>query len=283
MEYDSAMSNIAFCGDSFCADIRQTEHRGPGRGKDWSLSYKDAWPSLVEEKFNFETEVWGLSGSPLYHSYDFLLRVLEKTDKMEVVIFCITEPGRFVNYYRIPYLRQPFLVPNEIIPNEIIHPLSVYKMIKKVYNKNTEPTANEMLNWSDNEKQMLLETVINYKRYFDDNDYNCFVQKGILMQMDEHMLHIKQKCIWFPCFTGSMQGFVPKSGPIANQSLSKISSAEYDTYEEYHDTIMGGDTHRLNHMSMENNINMSNLIIDIINNDDFSPGTIKMENYFNGI
>jgi hypothetical protein len=41
----------------------------------------------------------------------------------------------------------------------------------------------------------------------------------------------------------------------------------------------GGDP-RINHFNAQNNINMANLIINIIETDNFNPYEIKMEQYF---
>jgi hypothetical protein len=73
------------------------------------------------------------------------------------------------------------------------------------------------------------------------------------------------------------------SGPSANIPLFEISHLELKMDKRFTDDgidYQEKNDNRLNHFNDENNINMANLIINIINNDDFTPTEIKMEEYF---
>ena len=296
------MDKIAFVGDSFCSCVEETSMRETqgiisdnGKPRD-SHQPLISWPQMVADEYNLEIVTWGLGGAPLYHSYDFLLHVLNTdddrpaliADDVRYVIFCITDPDRIVNYYRLPNFA---VGPANSFRNQIRINQSNYTYIKKKYNNNTEPTDADILNWSDAEKRTISETIANYNRYFSDPGYNRFVQRGNLMQIDQHMLREKRKCIWFPCFDSSMQGFVPESGPLGTIPLNNISQAEYNTYEEYLNGI--GNDKRLNHFNEENNRKMFNLINYVLDKadtgtsvyDDFTPSRpgkfiVKMEDYF---
>tara|TARA_B100001971_G_C17810447_1_gene343783 strand:- start:217 stop:486 length:270 start_codon:yes stop_codon:yes gene_type:complete len=76
--------------------------------------------------------------------------------------------------------------------------------------------------------------------------------------------------------------YIPISGPSANMPLFDISLTEL-IEDGYHDRIMDHivkNDHRNNHLNDENNSKMANLIIDIINNDDFTPRELRLEDTF---
>ena len=91
-----------------------------------------------------------------------------------------------------------------------------------------------------------------------------------------------------PGITGQIAGtdlclfYLPASGPSINIPLSTVSELELKQQNlndaEIHHALHNDQ--RCNHFNDENNINMSNLIINIINNDDFAPEVIKIEEYF---
>jgi hypothetical protein len=133
--------------------------------------------------------------------------------------------------------------------------------------------------------------------------------------IDQLLKEHKKKVIWFPCFLESFEistragqdethyealktrmrsqqlptrdlpllYYLPMSGPSANIPLFEISHLELKMDKLLTDAGIEqqekNDT-RLNHFNDENNINMANLIINIINNDDFTPRAIKMQDYF---
>ena len=77
---------LAFCGDSYCGDIEVQKPR---------LSYLD----LVSKEFDAEILCYGEGGGCLFHSYEIMLNNIEEAD---YIIYCVTEPYRFANRYRLP-------------------------------------------------------------------------------------------------------------------------------------------------------------------------------------
>ena len=249
---------IAFCGDSFCRD---TTAAGKAPDTNYPILFS-SWPYLVAKEYNGDIIAKGLPGRALFHSYE---KLLEHINNVEYIIFCITDPYRLANKYG----------------------LSIIASKQRTWPEEFSPSKIKRLNY-----------VINYY-YRDIISFNWHevAQKGLLMQIDELMIQKQKKCIWFPCFEHSMQGFVPKSGPIGNTPLFEISETELinanmtlnertNFYNDirnraWNSKKMSRDQQtRVNHMNKENNNNMANLIIDIINNDDFTPQEIKMEKYF---
>ena len=259
---------IAFCGDSFCRDI--TADFATWQDNQILFSYENeigeillfpSWPYLVAKEYNGNIITKGLAGTALLHSYESLLEVIDEAD---YIIFCITNPYRLPNKYGTSIIASRY----RTWPTKLFSPAQIKR----------------------------LNYVINY--YYTDIisfKWHEVAQKGLLMQIDELMLQKKKKCIWFASFDNSMQGYVPKNGPIGNTDLHKISMTEltnagmtpneiaiFSGMARYLDPqLMSRDRQtRVNHMNEENNNNMANLIIDIINNDNFTPKEIKMEKYF---
>ena len=244
------MTSIAFCGDSFC-EITSDEPFG-------------AWTNLLRDRYDAHILCDGMGGRALIHSYEKLLPVIDDAD---YVIFCITDPNR--------------------LPNRDAQALTI----------NPPRAANP-----------LREAAFHYYKHIFHENYHSMAQIGILMQMDQLMIQKQKKCIWFPCFVNSMQGYMPQSGPISNIHLGDISYKELDTRWMHRERLEEGayrpkppmfthawakkvahkDTIKKDlyitkcHMNEKNNICMANVVIDIIDSDDFSSRTIAMEDYFNG-
>ena len=244
---------IAFSGDSFCRDITAA---GKMPDTDYILLFP-SWPYLVAKEQQGTIVTSGLPGTALFHSYENLLKHI---DEVDYIIFCITDPYRLAN----------------------MHSLSIVANKKRQWPPGTfSPSKLKRLNYVINQ---YYANIISFR-------WHEVAQKGLLMQIDELIIQKQKKCIWFPCFEHSMQGFVPKSGPIGNTPLIEISESELinanmtpdeiNNFFEISDSRPSTDRQlRVNHMNKENNNNMANLIIDIINNNDFTPQEIKMEKYF---
>jgi hypothetical protein len=238
---------IAFVGDSYCADQKTDT---------WS---QQSWLDLVLKKYNAEMICKGQGGTALFHAYEDLLGIVDEAD---YIIFCITAYSRLPNRFGIP-IDTHWLALN----------LWDFKKYFLKFHNGSEVLGNH------HEKaikagELYYKDLISFK-------FHQVAQKGILMQMDELMIEKKKKCIWFPCFDNdlSMQEYIPKSGPIASCTLSEIAIAEYSGgLEEF--ITMEQFNHRHNHFNLKNNQNMANLIINIIDKDNFTPREIKMEDYF---
>jgi hypothetical protein len=233
---------IAFCGDSFCAN-----------------TYEGTYPYLIANEFNGTITCKGLSGNALFHSYEELLPVVDESD---YVVFCITDPHRLPNRHRLP-----------------INASNVEILLKEVISKQATWVARD---YSVTNK-IVEKTLRSSIPYFTDiisMEFHDMAHKGILMQIDNHMLEKGKKCIWFPCFNWSMSGYIPKSGPIINTSLYNISQSEIKHLsQKEQDEMLVGDN-RDNHFNEENNKNMANLVIDIIKNDNFNPREFGISYFF---
>jgi hypothetical protein len=231
---------IAFIGDSFCANY--------GSG---------SWLDIVLKEYNAEMLCQGRGGTALFHAYEDLLGIINEAD---YIILCITDAFRIPNRFGIPF----------------------------------DPTWLSRISWNfkkllGNPGSFLIgeqheKAVKAGKWYYNEImsfEFHQVAQKGILMQMDELMLQKKKKCIWFPCFEDdmSMQSYVPKSGPIANNHLVDVAALPGEAYADKIGGLPGHDSH-LNHFNTENNRNMAQVVIDIIETNNFSPHEIKMEDYF---
>ncbi len=187
-----------------------------------------SWLFFVAKEYNADIIANGIGGRHLFHAYEVLLDVVDEAD---YIILCISEP------YRMPNKHGMHITP--------LH--------------------------YGSEDEHLKEKLKTFHRLY----YNDFIslkwhevsQKGLLMQIDELMIQKQKKCIWFPCFDSSMCGFIPKSGPIGNESLRHLP---------------GHSDTRKNHMNLRNNQNMARLIIDIIKKENFKPREIDMKDYFEG-
>lgn len=251
---------IAYVGDSFCANHND-----------------DPYPSFqyrLEEYNGIKTVKSGCPGNPLFHSYQELLSVINEVD---YIVFYITEPTR--------------------LPNEHFLPICIGAM------KPDFEMIHGMETWSDHygvpeaDLVRIMNSANNYYKDVMSLEYHYMAQKGILMQIDELMLAKAKKCIWFSCFEDSMQGYMPKSGPIGDTVLRYLSRLELEylasqrdqrdyNYEEniimHINDVQFSDTNdgRQNHLDEENNKNMAELIMDIITSNDFTPREIKMADYF---
>ena len=240
---------IAFCGDSYCAD-----------------PHKGTWLALVLEEYNAEMVCKGRGGTALFHAYEDLLGIIDEAD---YIILCITDAFRIPNRFGIPidakWLSQISWNFKKLLGTSPPEG-HAYHNGREVLGKHHEKAV-KAGKWYYNE-------IMSF-------EFHQVAQKGILMQMDELMLQKKKKCIWFPCFEDdmSMQSYVPKSGPIANNHLVDVAALPGEAYADKIGGLPGHDSH-LNHFNTENNRNMAQVVIDIIETNNFSPHEIKMEDYF---
>jgi hypothetical protein len=244
---------VAFVGDSYCADVNN-----------------GSWLGLVVKEYNAEIICKGRGGTAQFHAYEDLLEIIDEAD---YIIFCITTYSRLPNRFGIP-----------IDTNWLeMNAWDMKKLIANVPQDLTYHNNREQTDWHHYKAVKAAEL---YYKDLMSLEFHQVAQKGILMQMDELLIEKKKKCIWFPCFEDglSMQSYIPKSGPIASHYLNLISRAEYEgdpkEVERFTKLTISGQDGRLNHFNTENNRNMARLIIDTIENDNFNPKEIKMEDYF---
>ena len=176
---------IAFCGDSFCANID-------------SVQYPTYLYLLEEQGANII--LTGTPGNPLYHSYMSLLEVIDKAD---YIVFCITEPGRLPNKDSLPIcygsVAKEFQFTIDSVPWTDYFSIPRSKLIK------------------------IMNSARDYYKDVMSQHYHEMAQKGIVMQIDELMVQKQKKCIWFPCFDTSLQEYKIVSGPCGTTPLMTIA------------------------------------------------------------
>ena len=272
---------IAFIGDSFCAYpfFESNRPSSASLASDGTSIRQDEYRPyqyLVAQEYDAEIIAIGRASGCLYHSYEDLLKVV---DEVDYIVFCITDPHRLVNRHKLGLNHSS--VKQYATTGRDFSSLSVC-------GENTEYFTSLDLEDKPSPPKKLLDNIYNaannYFEFLYFDDFHEFVQIRILEQLDMLMLQMrirkKKKCIWFPCFDYSMQGYIPKSGPIADTVLITISDAELKKLHPRPRGAFDITDPRLNHFNEENNRNMARLIIDIIKKDNFSPYEIKMEDYF---
>ena len=198
---------------------------------------------LLENKMEIILE--GRPGNPLFHSYEELLTIIDIAD---YIVFCVTEPSRLPNKHSFPICLG-------VLDND-------FQLLHK------EQPWSEFYSVPPSAIKRILNSATAYYEDIISYEFHTMAQKGILMQIDELLLQKKKKVIWFPCFNDSMQEYIPKSGPVGDMSLHSISGNHPPNDK------------RPNHFSQQSNENMANLIINIIDSNDFTPKEIKMKDYF---
>ena len=224
---------IAFIGDSYCANV-----------------YHGGYPGIVLKHFNAKLVSQGQGGQCLFYTYEQLVSVINKTD---FIVLCITDPYRLPNSNNLPITSGNWR-------NFQDSRTSMWTRRQQWTATGTQ-TSKEILEEFKKAVQGYYDLLINFK-------FHEVAQKGILMQMDELLLEHEKKCIWFPCFEDSMQGYIPKSGFILDTCLFEISCSEFASRKEAYQHIGNNYPDHINHFNKENNQNMANLIIDVITNYD---------------
>jgi|TARA_Y100000310_G_scaffold99188_1_gene96970 hypothetical protein len=239
---------IAFCGDSYCEHI----------GTDPYLSY----PYLVAKEFNAEILSRGLGGRALFHAYETLM---ENIDRADYIIFCITEPHRLANRYRIPLSVPGLARPHHYNPEDIISgALSEEIEIGKKLSEKVERGA-----------RLYYEEIMSY-------EYHEVAHRGLLREIDVVIKEYKKKCIFFKGFDNSFLGWRTENAVWGNLNLWDIQDTEVKnmTKKERDKIKKLVSDPRTNHMNEQNNRNMANFIIDVIKQDDFTPRELDMREYF---
>ena len=251
---------IAFVGDSFCADAnrdfdaRVTRHRPT-----WP-----SWVELVARKYEADIICMGEAGMALFHSYENLIDIIDEAD---YIVLCITKEFRLANRYRI----------------------------------GITPATTSIL---DKPSRKLKKAATFYYKELMSTEFHSTVHYLLIKEIDKLLYKHNKKVIWF--FVGYFQlianlpatpylageSYKIKSGPVGDTTLSALS--DFDLAEHFGTPIGFKGTLneafdklgikeqevRLNHLTQHNNVRFAQMITDIIDNDDFTPKMIKMNNYF---
>ena len=211
---------IAFCGCSYSACA------GPGSetaivGNDYEFD----WPYLIAQHFNAEITCHGIHGVNFYHSaqrlfgFDHHYTSNKTLDETDLVIFTIASPTMsIINRNRTP-----------------MYYYSVFEAAKG--NPNTAGISNEKMSRYRKEVLTTEEVTKNAEtvKYYLENivDWQALevMQRALTMFIDEKMVSLKKKAIWFPSSTianrdipGWCDQWQPKSGPKGNIPLREISA-----------------------------------------------------------
>ena len=224
---------IAFCGDSYCI-----------------LHSSSAWTTIIKDHYDADIVCSGSGGASLYFSYKNFIHE-NVVDEADYIVFCITDPFRFVNRMGLPINSSTAFHKDHFIR----HNTTWLSDTRKTNKQKKDAIACAKLYY---------ESIIDY-------EYHEFIQKCIIEKLDELMIEKKKKCIWFPCFDNSFGRleevyYIPKSGPVAEVSLRNISGEEFKdmSSKEYNAYAYSAEDTRVCHLNEENNKILAQIIINYI-------------------
>jgi hypothetical protein len=231
---------LAFCGDSFVVDTSDL-----------------SWPGLISKEYNAEILCRGTSGLSLFHAYE---RMVENINDSDYIIFCITDPSRLSNPFKLPITINQGMDKNAFI--EI-------KDTKKY--RHSHGLLPSIFNYKE------LQTAVKYyyKMLYDDSHMET-THRGLLREIESVVKKYNKKCIFLKCFSESFPEYIPENVVWGNLYLYEDISMKESNFDE--STISKDD--RKNHLNEKNNYNMYLFLKDIIDRDDFTPREVKMEKYF---
>jgi hypothetical protein len=245
---------IAFCGDSFCADISPVD---------------SPYPYLISKELDADIVCGGQPGGSLFHSYETMMHYI---DDIDYIIFCVTDEFRLPNRYKTPLLctfDNDAALPTT---NKSFY-ISEHPLCK--LNKLQYPTGKKLKKFT--------EAVRLYYNEIFDEEYHKVVQRGILREIDSVIKEYNKKCIFFRCYNLSFQNYTFKNAVWGNLMLFDDISCKNMTDKEIQheiERLSKESDGRVNHMDKQNNRNMANFIIDVIKQDDFTSREIDMRGYF---
>ena len=231
---------LAFCGDSFVVDTSDL-----------------SWPGLISKEYNAEILCRGTSGLSLFHAYE---RMVENITEADYIIFCITDPSRLSNPFKLPITINQGMDKNAFI--EI-------KDTKKY--RHSHGLLPSIFNYKE------LQTAVKYyyKMLYDDSHMET-THRGLLREIESVVKKYNKKCIFLKCFSESFPEYIPENVVWGNLYLYEDISMKESNYDK--STASKDD--RKNHLNEKNNYNMYLFLKDIIDRDDFTPREVKMEKYF---
>jgi len=263
---------IAFIGDSYCADGTDiTKH----------------WPAMVRKQLNLlnsPTIQLGDAGLPFYYSVErFLPRLLETN----IIICCVSQPLRLPNKYNLP-------ITSGLIKRwRKMRSFQKNNLLKNMSRSDHDIPKNEIRN--------AIKAADLYQQFLLDTEEMYFSNISRIAYIDNLFKEHKKKCIWFSCFDDSFllpeqlqqlynkKYYVPVSGPSANISLFNIEMEMYAQDETYNIdrnelakkiTFEPEPEGLYNHFRVAENEIMANIIVDIIQKDQFDCYSIDMKKHF---
>ena len=231
---------IAFCGDSFVVDTTDK-----------------SWPGLLSKEYNAEILCKGTSGLSLFHAYE---RMIENINDSDYIIFCITDPSRLSNPFKLPITINQGMDKNAFI---------------EIQDDKRYSHSHGILPSVFNYKELQTAVKYYYKMLYDDSHMET-THRGLLREIESVVKKYNKKCIFLKCFSESFPDYTPENVVWGNLYLYEDISMKEPNFDS--NTISKDD--RKNHLNDKNNYNMYLFLKDIIDKDDFTPREIKMEEYF---
>jgi hypothetical protein len=231
---------LAFCGDSFVVDTSDL-----------------SWPGLISKEYNAEILCRGTSGLSLFHAYE---RMVEHINDSDYIIFCITDPSRLSNPFKLPITINQGMDKNAFI---------------EIRDDKRYSHSHGILPSVFNYKELQTAVKYYYKMLYDDSHMET-THRGLLREIESVVKKYNKKCIFLKCFSESFPEYIPENVVWGNLYLYEDISMKESNFDE--STISKDE--RKNHLNDKNNYNMYLFLKDIIDKDDFTPREIKMEEYF---
>ena len=272
---------IAFIGDSFCAHHGPKEDGNKETPEDSVQSFeighelaikhnlpmadrsvvvslsKNDWPYLVKKHFNAVPTYCGFQGLSFYDSFK---QYINKALDEDYIIFCVTEPYRFSNKHNLSL--------GGTMLDDIVGQTDVGNFCCEYSAWEKKLTKEETME--------IYVTAKKYKETITDPGTSIVMHNAMLNYVDNIMVEKNKKCLWFHSFDEHvlnwMKTFSPRSGPIGDRSLYSVGTKARELT----------NWKLRNHFTKEENIALSKLIIDVIENDRFEPGKISMGDWFSG-
>ena len=231
---------IAFCGDSFVVDTTDK-----------------SWPGLLSKEYNAEILCKGTSGLSLFHAYE---KMVEHINDSDYIIFCITDPSRLSNPFKLPITINQGMDKNAFI---------------EIQDDKRYSHSHGILPSVFNYKELQTAVTYYYKMLYDDSHMET-THRGLLREIESVVKKYNKKCIFLKCFSESFPDYIPENVVWGNLYLYEDISMKEPNFDS--NTISKDD--RKNHLNDKNNYNMYLFLKDIIDKDDFTPREVKMEKYF---
>ena len=231
---------LAFCGDSFVVDTSDL-----------------SWPGLISKEYNAEILCRGTSGLSLFHAYE---RMVEHINDSDYIIFCITDPSRLSNPFKLPITINQGMDKNAFI---------------EIRDDKRYSHSHGILPSVFNYKELQTAVKYYYKMLYDDSHMET-THRGLLREIESVVKKYNKKCIFLKCFSESFPEYIPENVVWGNLYLYEDISMKESNYDK--STASKDD--RKNHLNEKNNYNMYLFLKDIIDRDDFTPREVKMEKYF---
>ena len=231
---------IAFCGDSFVVDTSDL-----------------SWPGLLSKEYNAEILCKGTSGLSLFHAYE---KMVEHINDSDYIIFCITDPSRLSNPFKLPITINQGMDKNAFI---------------EIQDDKRYSHSHGILPSVFNYKELQTAVKYYYKMLYDDSHMET-THRGLLREIESVVKKYNKKCIFLKCFSESFPDYIPENVVWGNLYLYEDISMKESNFDS--NTISKDE--RKNHLNDKNNYNMYLFLKDIIDKDDFTSREVKMERYF---